>query len=57
LTLSAKPAPAAMKRYEELGQQARRELVGKLYPAELLDRVERALADRRAKSSGKNKKN
>jgi TRAP-type C4-dicarboxylate transport system substrate-binding protein len=55
LILSAKPTPEVTKRYEELGRQARRELVGKLYPAELLDRVERALADRRAKSSGKNK--
>ena len=56
LTLSAKASPEVMKRYEELGRQARRELVGKLYPAELLDRVEKALADRRAKSSGKTKK-
>ena len=58
LTLSAKASPEVMKRYEELGRQARRELVGKLYPAELLDRVEKALADRRAKnkSSGNNKK-
>ena len=57
LTLSAKASPEVMKRYEELGRQARRELVGKLYPAELLDRVEKALAERRAKGSGgKNKK-
>jgi TRAP-type C4-dicarboxylate transport system substrate-binding protein len=56
LALSAKPSPEVLKRYEDLGRQARRELVGKLYPAELLDRVEKALADLRAKGSGKNKK-
>ncbi|MCX5794059.1 MAG: TRAP transporter substrate-binding protein DctP [Elusimicrobia bacterium] len=56
LTLSAKAAPEMMKRYEELGRLARRELVGTLYPAELLDRVEKALADLRAKSGGKTKK-
>jgi TRAP-type C4-dicarboxylate transport system substrate-binding protein len=58
LTLSAKATSAVMRRYEELGRQARRELVGKLYPAELLDRVEKALAERRGapQSSGKTKK-
>ncbi len=58
LTLSAKAAPEVMRRYEDLGRQARRELVGKLYSAELLDRVENALASRRGapKGSGKTKK-
>ena len=58
LTLSAKPAAEVMKRYEDLGRQARRDLVGRLYPAELLDRVEKALAERRSggKGSEKNKK-
>jgi len=58
LTLSAKATPEIMRRYEELGRQARQELVGKLYPAELLDRVEKALAGRRSapKGSGKTKK-
>ena len=58
LILSAKASPEVMKRYEELGRRARRELVGKLFPAELLDRVEKALAERRdaPKGSGKAKK-
>ena len=42
-----------LKRYQDLGQTARRELVGKLYPAELLDRVEKSVSDFR---SGKAKK-
>lgn len=53
LTLSAKPDAATLKQYEELGRTARRSLAGKLYPAELLDRVEKALAELR---SGKAKK-
>lgn len=53
LILSAKPDAATLKQYEELGRSARRSLAGKLYPAELLDRVEKALADLR---SGKAKK-
>jgi TRAP-type C4-dicarboxylate transport system substrate-binding protein len=56
LTLSPKPSAEVLKRYEDMGRQARRDLVGKLYPAELLDRVEKALAGRRAKSGGKSKK-
>ncbi|MDD5627477.1 MAG: TRAP transporter substrate-binding protein DctP, partial [Elusimicrobia bacterium] len=56
LTLSAKPTAAILQRYEELGRQARRELVGKLYPQGLLDRVEKAVSDFRAKSGGKAKK-
>jgi TRAP-type C4-dicarboxylate transport system substrate-binding protein len=55
LALSAKATPEVMKRYEELGRLARRELVGKLYPAELLDRVEKALAERRGASQGSGK--
>jgi TRAP-type C4-dicarboxylate transport system substrate-binding protein len=53
LSVSAKPDAATLKQYEELGRTARRSLAGKLYPAELLDRVEKALADLR---SGKAKK-
>ncbi|MBI5240202.1 MAG: TRAP transporter substrate-binding protein DctP [Elusimicrobia bacterium] len=57
LVLSARPSSEVVKRYEEMGVQARRELAGKLYPAELLDRVEKSLAERRAKGTGgKNKK-
>ncbi|MBI3550933.1 MAG: TRAP transporter substrate-binding protein DctP [Elusimicrobia bacterium] len=53
LTLSAKATPELLKTYQELGQKARRELVGKLYSASLLDRVEKSVADLR---SGKPKK-
>ncbi len=53
LTMSAKATPELLKTYQELGQKARRELVGKLYPAELLDRVEKSISDLR---SGKAKK-
>jgi len=53
LTMSAKATPEMMKTYQDLGQKARRELVGKLYPAELLDRVEKSVSDLR---SGKVKK-
>ena len=48
LRLSQKPTAETLKRYDELGRQARRELAGKLYPAQLLERVEAALAQRRA---------
>jgi TRAP-type C4-dicarboxylate transport system substrate-binding protein len=48
LTLAAKPGPDTYKRYEELGRSARRDLVGRLYPAELLDKVEKELATFRA---------
>lgn len=53
LTMSPRPDAATLKQYEELGAKARRSLAGKLYPAELLDRVEKALAEFR---SGKAKK-
>ena len=47
LILSSRPDPQTMKFCEELGLKARRELAGKLYPPELLDRVEKALQDYR----------
>lgn len=59
LKLSAKPTPEALKRYQDLGRLARRELVGKLYSAQLLDQVEKALEslrDEKAAASGKIKK-
>lgn len=49
LVLSAKASPAQQREYEKLGEQARRDLVGVLYPQSLLDDVERALATFRAK--------
>ncbi|HVE12832.1 MAG TPA: TRAP transporter substrate-binding protein DctP [Elusimicrobiota bacterium] len=42
--------PEQLRSYEALGRKARRELVGRLYSAELLDRVEKSLAEYRAKS-------
>ncbi len=53
LVLSAKPTPAVISQYQDLGKTARRELVGKLYSQQLLDRVEKSLDEFR---SGKTKK-
>jgi TRAP-type C4-dicarboxylate transport system substrate-binding protein len=54
LTLAAKPGAETYKRYAELGRSARRDLVGRLYSAELLDRVEKELAAFRARKAEKN---
>jgi TRAP-type C4-dicarboxylate transport system substrate-binding protein len=53
LTLAAKPGPAVMSRYEELGKAARRELAGRLFDAKLLDEVEKELAAFRAHKTAK----
>ena len=53
LSLSAKPDAAGMKRYEELGVAARKELVGKMFSADLLGKFEKELAALRAKSAKK----
>ncbi len=45
-----KPDPNEIKSYDDLGRTARRSLVGKLYSEDLLNRVEKALADFRAKN-------
>ncbi len=45
-----KPDANEIKSYDEIGRKARRSLVGKLYSADLLDRVEKALAEFRAKN-------
>ncbi|NUN68347.1 MAG: TRAP transporter substrate-binding protein DctP [Bacteroidetes bacterium] len=45
-----KPDAAELKTYDEIGRKARRALVGKLYSEDLLNRVEKALADFRAKN-------
>ncbi|HAM34979.1 MAG TPA: ABC transporter substrate-binding protein [Elusimicrobia bacterium] len=50
LKLSARPTPEEARRFEELGRQARQDLAGSLFSAELLERVEQALARRRAES-------
>ncbi len=50
LSLAAKPDGSGMKRYEELGVSARKELVGKMFSADLLGKFEKELAALRAKS-------
>ncbi|MBP6671559.1 MAG: TRAP transporter substrate-binding protein DctP [Bacteroidetes bacterium] len=45
-----KPDANEIKSYDELGRKARRSLAGKLYSEDLLNRVEKALADFRAKN-------
>jgi TRAP-type C4-dicarboxylate transport system substrate-binding protein len=54
LVLAAKPGPDVYKRYEELGRSARRDLVGRLYSAELLDKVEKELIAFRARKAAQN---
>ncbi|MBI4677318.1 MAG: TRAP transporter substrate-binding protein DctP [Elusimicrobia bacterium] len=51
LVLSEKPSPETMKLYRELGTKARKELAGRLYPADLLARVEKSLEDLRKKKA------
>lgn len=53
LTMTEAPGADVLKRLEELGKKARRQLAGRLYSAELLTQVEKALDDLRA---GKGKK-
>jgi TRAP-type C4-dicarboxylate transport system substrate-binding protein len=45
-----KPDATELKSYDEIGRKARRSLAGKLYSEDLLNRVEKALADFRAKN-------
>lgn len=45
-----KPAADEVRSYDEIGKKARRFLVGKLYSEDLLNRVEKALTDFRAKN-------
>ena len=53
LTLAPKPGADVMRRYEELGRAARRELAGRLFDAKLLDEVEKELAAFRARKTAK----
>ena len=48
LILSAKANAETLKQYQELGKKARRDLVGKLYSAQLLDKVEKSLEELRS---------
>lgn len=47
------PAPGAAAAFEAAGAAARRKLAGRLYPKQLLERVEKAVADLRAKAPKK----
>jgi len=53
LTLAPKPGPDVMRRYEELGRAARRELSGRLYDPKLLEQAEKELAALRARKTAK----
>ena len=53
LALAPKPGPDVLRRYEELGRAARRELAGRLFDAKLLDEVEKELAAFRARKTTK----
>jgi len=56
LTLTLPSSPDALEKYEELGRKARRSLAGRMYPAELLDQVEKAVEEARAGKSVDKKK-
>lgn len=53
LTLAAKPGTEVLRRYEELGRSARKDLAGHLYAAPLLEQVEKELAAFRARKTAK----
>jgi TRAP-type C4-dicarboxylate transport system substrate-binding protein len=54
LRLAAKPGADVYARYAELGRAARRDLVGRLYSQDLLDKVEKELAAFRARKTAQN---
>lgn len=53
LDLAAKPAADVLKRYEELGKAARKDMTGKLFPAELVQKLEKELNALRARKTTK----
>lgn len=53
LTLGARPGPDTLKKYEELGKAARKDMTGKLFPAELVLKLEKELAAFRARKTSK----
>jgi TRAP-type C4-dicarboxylate transport system substrate-binding protein len=53
LTLAPMPGADVMRRYEELGRDARSEMSGRLFDAKLLDQVEKELATFRARKTAK----
>lgn len=53
LTLGARPGPETLRKYEELGKSARKDMTGKLFPAELVHKLEKELAALRARKTSK----
>jgi TRAP-type C4-dicarboxylate transport system substrate-binding protein len=53
LTLAPMPGAAVLKRYEELGRAASRDLSGRVYDPKLLERVEKELTVLRARKTSK----
>ncbi|MBI5209122.1 MAG: TRAP transporter substrate-binding protein DctP [Elusimicrobia bacterium] len=53
LAMSAAPSADTVKLYRDLGIKARRTLAGRLYPQELLDRVEKSLEEFRSQKGKK----
>lgn len=53
LTLAPMPGQAVLKRYEELGRAASKDLSGRVYDAKLLERVEKELSALRARKTAK----
>lgn len=53
LTLASRPGPETLKKYEELGKAARKDMTGKLFPAELVLKLEKELAAFRARKTSK----
>ncbi|MBI4349399.1 MAG: TRAP transporter substrate-binding protein DctP [Elusimicrobia bacterium] len=56
LTVTQPSSADILAKYEELGKKARRSLVGRMYPADLLDQVEKAVAEIRSGKSVEQKK-
>ncbi len=50
VTVIDSPAAEVLKSYDEIGKEARRLLVGRLYPQELLNKVEQAVSEYRGNS-------
>lgn len=53
LKTSGKPSAATLALYAELGKKARQELAGKLYSAQLLEKIEKSLEEFRRGGNGK----
>lgn len=53
LSLGAKPGAETMRKYEELGKSARKDMTGRLFPAELVLKLEKELAALRARKTSK----